>query len=145
MDVRRGLSAGGLISTVDQPKNLSTFSARVETAPRSPIFREAYRTCRALIPVQGAYKWTGDKKARHPLAITRTDGRPLVCAGLWHELDGVTSCTILTTAPTGVFAQIHNRMPLLLLQDRLAAWFDPAAPLAQVQALTAPNNLFLAL
>ena len=61
------LARWGLISTVDQPRNLSTFSARVETAPRSPIFREAYRTRRALIPVQGAYKWTGDKKARHPL------------------------------------------------------------------------------
>ena len=57
----------------------------------------------------------------------------------------MTSRTILTITPNGVFAQIHDRMPLLLPQDRWAAWLDPATPLAQVQALTAPNNLFLAL
>ena len=57
----------------------------------------------------------------------------------------MTSCTILTTAPQGVFAQVHDRMPLLLPQDRWAAWLDPATPTAQVQALTAPSDLFLAL
>ena len=123
------LARWGLIASRDQPKSLSTFNARVETVPRSPIFREAYRSRRALIPIQGAYEWTGEKGQRRPLAITRTDGKPLVCAGLWNELDGVTSCTILTTAPTGVFAEVHDRMPLLLPQDRWAAWLDPQTPL----------------
>ena len=139
------LARWGLMASRDQPKSLSTFNARVETAARSPIFCEAYRTRRALILIQGAYEWTGDKKTRRPLAITRTDGRPLVCAGLWNELDGVTSCTILTTAPTGVFAEVHDRMPLLLPQGRWAAWLDLQTPLAQVQALTAPNDLHRAL
>ena len=93
-------------------------------------------------PFQGAYEWTEEKGQRRPLAVTRTDGRPLVCTGLWNELDGALSCTLLTTAPTGVFAEIHDRMPLLLPQDRWAAWLDPQTPLAQVQALTALNNLY---
>jgi putative SOS response-associated peptidase YedK len=135
----------GLIASHNQPKTLSTFNARAETAERSPVFREAFRARRALIPISGAYEWTGEKKDRRPLAITRTDGKPLVCAGLWNELDGVTSCTILTTAPAGLFTEVHDRMPLLLPQDRWAAWLDPATPLAAVQALLAPHDLHRAL
>ena len=139
------LARWGLITSPDQPKTLSTFNARAETAGHSPVFREAYRSRRALVPIQGAYEWTGEKGKRLPLAITRTDGKPLVCAALWNELDGVTSCTILTTAPAGVFTQVHDRMPLLLPQSRWAAWLDPATPAAQVQALTAPSDLYRAL
>ncbi|WP_407573018.1 SOS response-associated peptidase [Deinococcus altitudinis] len=135
----------GLIASPDQPKTLSTFNARAETVDRSPVFREAFRTRRALIPISGAYEWIGEKKDRRPLAITRADGKPLVCAGLWNELDGVTSCTILTTAPAGLFTEIHDRMPLLLPQDRWAAWLNPATSLAAVQSLLAPHDLHRAL
>ena len=76
------LARWGLIASADQPKGLSTFNARAETAQRSPVFREAFRTRRALISIQGTYEWTGEKGKRAPLVITRTDGKPMVCAGL---------------------------------------------------------------
>ena len=139
------LARWGLIASADQPKSLSTFNARLETVQRSPVFREAYRTRRALIPIQGTYEWTGEQGKRSPLAITRTDGRPMVCAGLWAELDGQVSCTILTTAPVGVFARVHDRMPLLLPQDRWAAWLDPETSPAELARLTAPHDLHRAL
>ena len=88
---------------------------------------------------------SGEKTRRRPLAITRVDGRPLVCAGLWAEVEGQTSCTILTTAPTGVFAEVHDRMPLLLPQDRWDAWLDPSTSVNQVRALLAPSDLHRAL
>ncbi len=133
------LARWGLIASLDQTKGLSTFNARLETAQHSPVFREAYRTRRAVIPIQGAYEWTGEKGKRSPLAITRTDSRPMVCAGLWNELDGQVSCTILTTDPTGVFAEVHDRMPLLLPQDRWAAWLDPGTSPTELARLTRPR------
>jgi len=139
------LARWGLIASPDQPKRLSTFNARVETVERSPVFRESFRVRRALIPLGGAYEWTGGKAGRRPLAITRTDGKPLVCAGLWAEVDGQVSCTVLTTLPAGVFTEIHDRMPLLLPQDRWSAWLDPATSLAEVRTLTAPSELHRAL
>ena len=139
------LARWGLIASADQPKSLSTFNARLETATHSPVFREAYCTRRALIPIQGAYEWTGEKGKRAPLAITRTDGKPMVYAGLWNELDGQVSCTILTTAPVGVFAQVHDRMPLLLPLVRWAAWLDPETSPAELARLTASHDLHRAL
>ena len=139
---RAVLACWGLLGHPEQPKSLSTFNARLETVRTSPLFREAFRSRRALIPIDGLYEWTGEKGARRPLAMHRRDSLPLVCAGLWNEQGGVLSCTILTTAPTGVFAAVHDRMPLLLPQDRWAAWLDPVTAAGTVWTLAStPHTL----
>ena len=142
---RAHLARWGLRASVTQPTSLSTFNARAATAPTSPLFGAAFRSRRALIPLSGVYEWTGGKGKRRPLGITRKDGRPVVCAGLWQELEGERSCTILTTEPTGVFAEIHDRQPLLLPQDRWDAWLDPQTSFEDAKKLMAPNDLHRAL
>ena len=139
---RAVLARWGFLATAEQPKSLSTFNARLETARTSPLFREAFQSRQALIPIDGLYEWIGEKGARRPLAMRRRDSLPLVCAGLWNEQGGVLSCTVLTTAPTGVFAAVHDRMPLLLPQDRWAAWLDPATAVDTVWTLAStPHTL----
>ena len=49
----------GLLNGADQPKSLSTFNARLETVRGSPVFRAAFQSRRALIPITGLYEWTG--------------------------------------------------------------------------------------
>jgi putative SOS response-associated peptidase YedK len=139
------LASWGLRTSAEQPSKLSTFNARAATAPTSPLFGPAFRTRRALIPLSGVYEWTGGKGKRKPVGITRKDGRPVVCAGLWEELEGQTSCTILTTEPTGVFAEVHDRQPLLLPQDRWDAWLDPRTSFEDAKGLMSPNDLHRAL
>lgn len=112
----------GLLATAELPKSLSTFNARLETARTSPLFRETFRSRRALIPLHGLYEWTGEKGAP-PAGDAKARRTPLVLAGLWNEQGGVLSCTMLTTALTGVFAAVHDRMPLLLHRT---PWLDPA-------------------
>ena len=85
---RAHLARWSLRASVTQPTSLSTFNARAATAPTSPLFGAAFRSRRALIPLSGIYEWTGGKGKRRPLGITRKDGRPVVCAGLWQELEG---------------------------------------------------------
>ncbi len=76
------LAHWGLRTSLTQPASLSTFNAWVETAPTSSMYRNAFRSRRALIPLSGIYEWTGTKGKRQSVGITRTDGRPVVCAGL---------------------------------------------------------------
>ena len=64
------------------------------------------------------------------MRITLKSGEPFAFAGLWDEWKGPTgepvrSCTIVTTTPNGLMADIHNRMPVILQSDAEKVWLDP--------------------
>ena len=106
-------------------------NARAETLTSSPAFRDALQRKRCLVPVESFYEWRREGTVRQPYAIGRTDGRPLVLAGLWSgwrdpALDQVRrTFTIVTTTPNETMAPIHNRMPVALADDEWARWLDP--------------------
>lgn len=107
----------------------ATFNARVETVAEKPMFRDAYRKHRCVVPVSGFYEWTGDKKARQPHLFTSADGQPLMAlAGLWDRWrDPVTeednlSCTLIVTESSEWMTPYHDRMPAVLAQAEIDRW-----------------------
>jgi putative SOS response-associated peptidase YedK len=66
-------------------------NARIETAATKPVFRNAWKSRRCLIPASGFYEWRevqvpGAKKpAKQPFYVSRKDGLPLTFAGLWER------------------------------------------------------------
>jgi len=59
------------------------------------------------------------------------DHQPFAFAGLWErwageEDDFIESCTLLTTEPNELLAQVHNRMPVILDRKDYDLWLDPA-------------------
>ena len=107
------------------------FNARAETLTASPAFRDSLRRKRCLVPVEAFYEWRREADIRQPYTIGRTDGRPLILAGLWDGWrDPATDTvrrtfTIVTTAPNETMAAIHNRMPAMLADEDWATWLDP--------------------
>ena len=107
------------------------FNARAETVATSPLFADAFRRKRCLVPVDAFYEWNRTAGARQPYAIGREDGEPLVLAGLWSgwrdpAADAVRrTFTIITTTPNETMARIHDRMPVILADDDWATWIDP--------------------
>ncbi|UOW00661.1 SOS response-associated peptidase [Agrococcus sp. SCSIO52902] len=104
------------------------FNARSETAASKPMFRDAVRERRALVPADGWYEWrrAGDEKT--PFYIN--GDAPIAFAGLyawWKQPDGtwLLSTSILTTASAGQLAGIHERMPLVVSPELRDAWLDP--------------------
>jgi putative SOS response-associated peptidase YedK len=123
------------------------FNARAETLTSSPAFRDSLRRKRCLVPVDSFYEWRREGAIRQPYMIARTDGRPLVLAGLWSgwrdpDLDLVRrTFTIVTTAPNETMAEIHDRMPVLLDDEGWAAWLDPGlADPGELLALLEPRE-----
>jgi putative SOS response-associated peptidase YedK len=123
-----------------RPPNF-TFNARLEEAPSKPMWRDALRRARCLIPAEGWYEWrergrligaARGKEYRQPYYIRRRDGRLFAFAGLlsrWTapgSAEVVLTCTILTTAAEGPLAAIHDRMPVVVADELHAAWLDPA-------------------
>jgi putative SOS response-associated peptidase YedK len=135
----------GLIpSWADDPSIGSRMiNARSETAPEKPSFRRAFHERRCLIPADGFYEWQRTNGAKQPYYIRMKVGRPFAFAGLWESWkdDGgpeIRSCTILTTKPNALAAEIHDRMPVILPAGSYDAWLDPETGRDELYGLLAP-------
>jgi putative SOS response-associated peptidase YedK len=116
----------------DDPKVASrAFNARAETLATSPLFRDAFRRRRCLVPVDGFYEWLREGSTRRPMRIHDPGGQPLALAGLWTGRKDPESgewrrtFTIVTTRPNAFMAGIHDRMPVVVPADAWATWLDP--------------------
>jgi putative SOS response-associated peptidase YedK len=108
-----------------------TINARAETVATTASFREPFKSQRCLIPADGFYEWVRNGKTKQPYCFEVNDGELFAFAGLWDRWrnpqgDVVESCTILTTTPNSLVADIHDRMPVILNPDHYDLWLDPA-------------------
>jgi putative SOS response-associated peptidase YedK len=121
-------------------------NARAESLANSPAYRRAFASGRCIIPADGFYEWARSPDGRRlPFYITAADGGPLALAGLratWHDPLGrsalLRSCTIVTTTPNDLMAEIHNRMPVILPREAWGLWLGAATDVAELQALLGP-------
>ena len=120
-------------------------NARGETVAEKPSFRSAVKSRRCLIPADGFYEWVRTESGKQPHFIHFADRRPFAFAGLWerwHKGEGgpLDTCTIITTTPNELIADLHDRMPVILPPDRFEEWLEPA-PLTpeRLQEVLAPH------
>ncbi len=114
----------------DPTRGSQPINAKAETAAEKPMFRDAFRRRRCLIPADGFYEWKQEGGRKQPVYICTKDRQPFAFAGLWEhweEQEGqfIESCTILTTEPNDLLAQVHSRMPVILDQNDYDLWLDP--------------------
>ncbi len=126
-------------------------NARAETVATKNSFRSAFAKRRCIVTADGFYEWKRlDPKTKQPMYIHRADGDPLAFAGLYERwtdaenLREIHTCTIITTTPNEMMAEIHDRMPVLLSPQRWDEWLDPAnteTESLQQLLVPAPNAL----
>lgn len=120
-------------------------NARAETVSTKPAFRDAFRRRRCIIPATGFYEWRPEGKGKQPYAINRRDGQPMAFAGLWERWKSqetnevMESTTIIVTDANEALAPIHDRMPVILLDEaEIENWLDPATPPDALKDLLRP-------
>ncbi|WNJ19420.1 SOS response-associated peptidase [Pontibacter sp. G13] len=135
----------GLIpSWAKDPKiGFRMINARSETVFEKPAFREGIWKRRCLVLADGFYEWKKTGQGKVPHWISLSDQRPFYFGGLsevWRDPHGwdVESFSILTTRPNEVMANIHDRMPVILEQDRAKAWLRNSLTQQDIQALCEP-------
>ena len=111
--------------------------ARAETLAEQPLFREAFRMRRGVLPANGFYEWRGPR--RRPYWMSSAEQAPLSLAALWEAYPVgdrlYLSVAVVTVAAGG------QRRPLLLDAAGEALWLDPASAHEDVQALLAAPAL----
>ena len=129
----------------DEKMGARMINARGETVAEKPSFRSAFKTRRCLIPADGFYEWVRTEDGKQPHFIHFGDARPFAFAGLWerwHKGPGepLETCTIITTTPNELLADLHDRMPVILPPDRYEEWLEPAPlDLDRLQEVLAPH------
>jgi len=115
----------------------TTFNARSEEAARKPMFRDAWRRGRCLVPCIGYYEWSGKGTAKRPYLITLKGNAPGFCmAGLWAQatVDGkkLLSFTVLTCPAGEATRHLHPRSPVVLAESDWAQWLTPESDAANL-------------
>jgi len=130
-----------------------SFNARSEEAAAKPMWRDALRATRCLIPATHWFEWQHLHGAKIPHTLTPGDGRGFMFAGLWslwrarngkgsdefsrrhgqtgplraeNSSDPFPTCVILTTEATEAVRDVHDRMPVVLAPQAWLRWIDPA-------------------
>lgn len=115
-----------------------TIQARGETVARAPAFRDAFKSRRCLVILDGFYEWSGTGKSRRPHHVKLADGGPFAVGGVWDRWsspEGVRleTCAVVTTAAQGPIGRLHDRMPLVLDRHEHDRWLE--APPGEVSAI----------
>lgn len=115
-------------------------NAKSENVASSGMFKHAYRSRRALMPIDGFFEWKAilGEKAKQPFAIAMKSGEPFALAAVWEAwrdptLGGEERRTfcVLTCPANEMVATIHDRMPVIVHPADYRRWLsdteeDPA-------------------
>lgn len=111
-------------------KGPSPINARFETVTSNGMFRSAFASSRAVVPMSGYYEWVDTETGKQPYYIHATDSSQLHAAGLTtatRTADGEwdVSFTIITRAARDAAGDVHDRMPAFLDEELLPEWLAP--------------------
>lgn len=114
----------------DLSEGSPVINARAETIDEKPYFRDAFRKHRCLIIADGFYEWVRDSKKKIPYYIRLKSGKPMAFAGLYNMKDApdgnkICGCAIVTTESNDLVGGIHDRMPVIVPDDKIDNWLDP--------------------
>ena len=109
---------------------IKPINARGESIAEKPMFRDAFKRRRCLIPADGFYEWKRSASGKQPWRLTMADKEPFAMAGIWEEWgkegEKLETCAIITIGANELMAPIHERMPVIIAHETYARWLDPA-------------------
>ncbi|MCQ2401360.1 MAG: SOS response-associated peptidase [Lachnospiraceae bacterium] len=104
---------------IEGPNRSLIINARSETVFEKKMFCDGILHRRCIVPASLFYEWDGD---RTKVAFSRPDGNPIYLAGFYDDTKDGKRFVILTTSPNESMKDIHDRMPLIMDKDEVAAW-----------------------
>ncbi len=105
------------------------FNARVETVTQKELFARDFENHRCVIPATAFYEWNhklgpDGKKDRYKFTLPYDD--IIYMCGFYTLREGVKYFVILTTEASPDVDDIHTRMPVIILQNRVRTYLtDP--------------------
>ncbi|QDX94370.1 SOS response-associated peptidase [Brevibacillus laterosporus] len=113
----------------DEKMAYKMINAKAETIREKPSFKNLFIRKRCIIPADGFYEWMKIGNDKQPMRIMVKDKGVFSLAGLydtWKSPDGgrINTCTIITTKPNTLMADIHDRMPVIIKREDESLWLN---------------------
>ena len=124
--MRWGIIPVGRKNARGRPVMETIINARSETVFDKSAF-EGVR--RAVIPADGWYEWTGEKRKKTAWSISPKDGSLLFFAAIYDVWNGpggikVPQVATVTCEPNADVREIHHRMGVILSREDVNAWLN---------------------
>ncbi len=107
-------------------------NARMETAAQKPTFAEAWKSHRCIVPSSYYFEWehlkdpsTGKEKTGDKYFLQPKGSELTYLCGLYRIVDGLPYFVVLTREPSEEIRFIHDRMPLILPEEKIDDWIRP--------------------
>ena len=138
MQMRWGMIPVGRVNARGRPVMETIINARSETVFEKSAFEGVKR---AIVPCDGWYEWTGEKRRKQPWRIRRADENLIYFAAItdiWTAPGGlkINQVAAVTCEPSGDVRDIHHRMGVILEPSQFGIWLNGADDAAK--ALTRP-------
>ncbi len=106
--------------------DIVSYNARIETILQKRTFSQLMRYHRCIVLCNGYYEWKKEGGKSIPYLIHSPGMQLMPLGGLWtEETPGGPLCfTVITKHPRRNLAEIHDRMPFVLAQDKMDKWID---------------------
>ena len=119
------------------------FNARAEGIEVKPSFRGPVRHRRCIVPASGFYEWGREGSGKQPYFVRPVADEVFALAGIWDHWEGkqgevIESVAIITTTANELMQPIHDRMPVILEKEEVAAWIAPTTKLEKALAMLKP-------
>lgn len=100
-------------------------NARAESVAQKPSFKSSFKRKRCLVPANSFYEWS--KPNKQPFMFSPTESDMFMMAGIYEKnVDSLgnefLSVAVITTEPNDIVAKVHNRMPLILDEEKMKKW-----------------------
>lgn len=110
--------------------------ARGETVAKLRTFREAFRSRRCLVLVDGFYDSQDMGGYRQPWHFQLKNDAPMLMAGLWEPRPEDAGNFAIISAPANrLMARVIDRMPVILSLDQCRRWLDATAEPEELQSM----------
>ena len=106
-------------------------NALAETAGEKPMFREAWQAHRCIVPASWYFEWEhlvrndGKKETGTKYLIQPRGTAVAWMCGLYRIEEGLPAFVILTREADESVRFIHDRMPLMLPEEKVGEWIRP--------------------
>ena len=118
----------GITPTWSRNMSLSSniINARYETIGTKASFRSLVKNKRCIVVADGYFEWKKSQEKKSPYFLHDSKKKIMALAGLWTSIESengkVDSYVIVTTQASQHIAHIHDRMPLIIDDDKIDMW-----------------------